>query len=113
MKNIFLIILLLIAAISFCNGQSCEIFKAPKVNVYLYPVEGEVSVSKLNDTVIYSLEKIRATSYKVQKIISGKLKEEHIYKYKGKYKYEIFRVKKRKIDKIYFIKEKRRICLLE
>ena len=107
------IAILIIASCYNCKAQSCEIFEIPNVKVYLYPVAKGASFSKMNDSISYSLEKILATKFRGQKLLFDKVIGTKNYKYAGKSRYQVFKMRKRNGDKMSTVKEKRRICLLE
>lgn len=109
----FLFSVLLLIFSNNSQAQSCEIFEIPNVNVYLYPLAEGISTSKLNDSVSYSIEKVSSSKFRIQKLLFEKVIETNYYKYKGKTRIQVFKVKKRKGEEISFIKKKKKICVLE
>lgn len=95
------------------KSQSCEIFEISGINVFFYPIENQISYSKLNDSTSYSFEKIFDTVYCVKKIVSGTTTNENNYFYKGKSRCQFFKMKNLSPDGVTYTREKRIICLLE
>jgi hypothetical protein len=91
--------------------QKCEIFSVPGIPVYFYPVQGQVSYSRLNDSTNYSFRKVNS-EYHVKKLVKDSMVESTIYFYKGKKKKQVFKVKTRRGDKMYLKNERKMICIL-
>ncbi len=113
MRKIFLLILAFIMSRYDSNGQSCDMYKVSNINVYLYLVKDSISTSRVDDSTSYSLMKLADSSYRVQKLLHEKVVEEHIYRDTGKVEYQSFKVRHRDVDTVYYINEKKKVCVLE
>lgn len=94
-------------------SQSCEIYEIKGIPTYFYLVKGEKNGSKINDSLSYMFEKIGEGKYRIEKILNGIVINNTEYSYSGKKRYQSFKIKKRKFNKVFFFTEKRLICLLE
>jgi hypothetical protein len=113
-KEIILSVISIIISAYNCKSQSCSIFELSNTNkVYLYPIAKGASLSKVNDSISYSLEKLSENKFRVQKLLFDKVIENNDYEYKGKNRYQIFKVRNRKGDKVSIEKKKVKICILE
>lgn len=95
------------------HSQSCDMYEIKDIPVYFYIVKNEKSTSKLNDSISYVIEKISERKFRVAKLQRGIVINNIIYSYKGKKRYQAFKVKKRKFGEVTIINERRMICLLE
>lgn len=111
MKVILVIISFLMSVQSY--SQCCEIYEIKNIPVYFYTVEREKSVSKVNDSLSFSIFAIGNQKYTVEKLFNGVIVETKKYSYTGKKRYQIFKIKKRKIDRVITVRQKKIICLLE
>lgn len=98
---------------SLCSGQSCEIFEIPSASIYLYPSEKGKNFSVLNDSVSFSIEKLDGGDYRVQKLLFNAPISDHKYRYRGKKRNQVFKVKTRELDKVRILRKCKVICLLE
>jgi len=108
-----LIAFLLIVVFIDCQGQSCEIFEISNVNVYLYPISTGKNISKLNDSLSYSIKKLNSETYLVQELLFNKLISEHVYHYNGEKRYQIFKSRVRKLGKVKSVQISKMVCLLK
>lgn len=109
------IILAIFGVILFTNlySQSCEMYEIKNIPVYFSVVVGEKSVSKINDSLSFSIFTNDNQNYIVEKLINGAIIDTRQYIYKGKKRCQFFTIKKRKIDEVSMVKQRKIICLLE
>lgn len=113
MSKVILFIAIMISS-SMAYSQSCKIFEIKGVEVYLYPTfDGEKNTSNINDSVSYTILKVSKNKYQVEKIINEFVVCKKDYSYKGKQRYQVIKMRKRKAGKVTIVKEKQLICLLE
>jgi hypothetical protein len=107
---------IIIGAIFCCSNiysQECEIYEIEGVPSYFYVTHGEKSVSKINDSLFYTIEIISEEIFRVEKLIKDHVVKVSEYCYNGKSQYKSFKVKKRKFGKVVIVTEKRMTCMLE
>ena len=110
--KVFLVMISCIFSIN-SYSQLCEMYEIKDIPVYFSIVSGEKNVSKVNDSLSFSILKKSNQKYVVEKLLNGVVLSVKEYVYKGSQRHQIFKIKKRKIDGISFIKQKKTICLLE